>query len=138
MRKIMLSTLALASVMAVGVAQAEPLTLTSNQMDGVTAGGFAFVDAFKNVNIKENIFKRVDIKKTVLKNQKVNVEGFFAEADSGANCIGFGCQSTTFTITDVDSGKFSVDRFGFPIFNPGFATSVSGSEAAASGLVTNN
>jgi hypothetical protein len=138
MKKIALSTLALASVMAVGVAQAEPLTLTTNQMDEVTAGGNAFVDAVKNVNIKENILKRVDIKKTVLKTQNVNVQGFFAEADGGANCIGFGCQSTTFAITDVNSGTFSLDRFGFPTFEPGFATSVSGSEAAASGIVTND
>src|SRR5262245_49025547 len=52
MKKLALSGLVLAAAMAVGTAQAEPLTLSADQMDGVTAAGVGFVkfDAFvKNV-----------------------------------------------------------------------------------------
>jgi hypothetical protein len=120
MRKLALSGLALGAAMAVGTAQAEPVTLSANQMDQVTAGGFAFVDGFVNVNIRENVHKTVDIFKVVQKFQFVDVQGYFAEATGGANCSGHGCQALTFAITDVSA-------------KGGFATSLSGSESATSG-----
>ena len=120
MRKLALSGAALGAAMAVGTAQAEPLTLSADQMDQVTAGGFAFVDAFANVNITERIDKDVLITKTKDILQIVNVLGYFAEASGFANCqkgTGPGCEALTFAITDVNGSA-------------GYATSASGSEAA--------
>jgi hypothetical protein len=110
--------------MAVGTAQAEPLTLSADQMDEVTAAGFgvARFDAFlfKNINVNKN----VNIQKNVQKFQDVFVRGFFGEADAFANCFdaaAFGCQATTEALTDVNSST-------------GEVTSVSTAEAATSGF----
>jgi hypothetical protein len=118
MRKLALSSLALGAALAVGTAQAEPLTLSDGQMDDVTAAGFAFVDGFVNVNVQENVFKTVDIFKIKQVLQLVDVQGYFAEATGAANCSGSsGCEALTFAITDVgEAGQF--------------ATSLSGAESA--------
>lgn len=122
MYKLAATTFAFGTVLAVGAAQAEPLTLTTDQMDNVTAAGFAFVDGQLNVRITEDILKRVDVLKRIDKFQFVDVEGYFAEANGGANCFSpFGCQSTSFSIVDVHHTS-------------GFATSVSGAEAATDGF----
>jgi hypothetical protein len=126
MSKVALSGLALGAAMAVGTAQAEPLTLSADQMDEVTAAGFGFVDfdAFLDKDI--NVTKTVNIDKTVTKFQDVFVFGLFGEADAFANCFdasGFGCQATTETFTDA------VAEFDFAE-----VTSVSTSEAATSGF----
>jgi hypothetical protein len=124
MSKVALTSLALGAAMAVGTAQAEPLTLSADQMDQVTAAGdgFAhfdatlFVDTF--VNKQEFIFKEVQ------KFQDVFVFGYFGQADAFANCFdgaGFGCQAVTFSATDVNSSSSEV-------------TSVSQAEAATSGF----
>src|SRR5918992_1197518 len=126
MSKLVLSGLALGAAMAVGAAQAEPLTLSADQMDEVTAAGFGFAqfDAFLNKDI--NVNKQVNIQKLVEKFQFVEVFGLFGEADAFANCFdatGFGCQATTETFTDAVA-----DFFGAEV------TSVSTSEAATSGF----
>jgi hypothetical protein len=82
MSKVALSGLALGAAMAVGAAQAEPLTLSADQMDEVTAAGtgFAQFDAVlsKDINVK----KDVNIQKEVQKFQDVFVFGLFGEADA--------------------------------------------------------
>jgi hypothetical protein len=126
MSKLALSGLALGAAMAVGTAQAEPLTLSAGQMDQVTAAGFGVVDfdAFldKIVNVDKNVF----INKEVHKFQDVFVQGFFGEAEAFANCFdaaAFGCEAITESFTDVINaeGEWEV-------------TSVSTSEAATSGF----
>jgi hypothetical protein len=128
MSKLALSGLALGAAMAVGTAQAEPLTLSADQMDEVTAAGFGFAEfqAFLNKDI--NVTKTVNIDKTVTKFQDVFVFGLFGEADAFANCFdasGFGCQATTETFTDAVSG--------FEGTSAAQVTSVSTSESATSG-----
>jgi hypothetical protein len=122
MRKFALSGLALGAAMAVGTAQAEPLSLSTDQMDVITAAGYAYVEAMKIVNIDENVHNLTDILKIKQVIQDVDVRGYFAHADGAANCVGFsGCEAGSFAITDVSVFK-------------GMATSVSGSEAATSGF----
>jgi hypothetical protein len=128
MSKLALTSLALGAAMAIGTAQAEPLTLSADQMDEVTAAGFGFVDfdAFLDKDI--NVTKTVNIDKTVTKFQDVFVFGLFGEADAFANCFdasGFGCQATTETFTDAVSG--------FEGTSAAQVTSVSTSESATSG-----
>ena len=122
MRKLALSGLALGAAMVVGTAQAEPLDLSADQMDQVTAAGYAFVQADKYVNINEKVRNTTDIFKLKQVLQFVDVKGYFAHADGAANCIGsVGCEAGSFAITDVNAFE-------------GMATSVSGSEAATSGF----
>ena len=126
MSKVVLTGLALGAAMAVGTAQAEPLTLSADQMDQVTAAGSGFVDfdftVFKDVfaNKEEHIFK------DVFKSQEVFVQGFFGQADAGANCFdaaAFGCEAITESFTDVVNAP-----------NAWQVTSVSMAEAATSGF----
>lgn len=117
----MLKTTALliaGSAMVVGVAQAEPLTLSDGQMDIVSAAGPAYVDAYKNVDIHENINKHVNIKKYKDIRQHVDLFGYYADADGAANCFGPHCETLTFAITDTNAFEY-------------YSTSVSGSESAA-------
>ncbi len=128
MKKILLPALALGAMSS--AALAEPVAMTKAEMDEVTASGYAFVDAEKFVDIHENIDKKVKIDKFKDIVQKVDVQGYFAEADAGANCLGYGCESLTYAITDVNSFE-GFTELGTPY---GYATSVSGSEAAAPGF----
>ena len=110
------------TALAISAAQAEPLTLSVDQLDQVTAAGYAFVDGTLNVRINEDINKRVWIDKFIKKFQFVDVEGYFAEANGAANCFGsYGCQATSYGIADVHHGE-------------GYATSVSGAEAVTDGF----
>jgi hypothetical protein len=127
MRKLALTGLALGAAMAVGTAQAEPLTLSADQMDEVTAAGFGFAsfEAFLNKDI--DVTKNVNIQKLVDKLQIVDVVGLFGESDAFANCFdasGVGCQAVTETFTDAVSGFEGTAQ----------VTSVSLSEAATSGF----
>jgi hypothetical protein len=120
MRKLALSGAALGAAMAVGTAQAEPLTLSADEMDTVTAGGPAFIDADAKVNLFERIDKDVFITKYKDVFQIVNVLGYFSEANGLANCFsggGPGCEALTYAITDVNAST-------------GYATSASGAESA--------
>jgi hypothetical protein len=132
MSKLALSGLALGAAMAVGTAQAEPLTLSADQMDQVTAAGFGFVDFDAFLDKVINVEKNVLIQKEVFKFQEVLVEGLFGEADAFSNCFdasGFGCQATTESFTDAIAG-FAEDG-ETPTAQ---VTSVSLSEAATSGF----
>ncbi|MGI9487509.1 MAG: hypothetical protein ACR2RF_16850 [Geminicoccaceae bacterium] len=106
------------SAMIVGVAQAEPVMLTEGQMDVVSAAGPAYVDAKKTVYIDENIHKDVKIRKHKDIYQRVDLFGFYADADGAANCFGAHCETLTFAITDTNALEY-------------YSTSVSGSESAA-------
>jgi hypothetical protein len=134
MSKVALTSLALGAAMAVGTAQAEPLTLSADQMDQVTAAGFGFAEFFANLEKTINVNKTVTIDKTVTKFQDVFVFGLFGEADAFANCYdasGFGCQAVTETFTDAVSG--------FEGTSAAQVTSVSLSESATSGaFILNN
>jgi hypothetical protein len=129
MNKLVLSGLALGAAMAVGTAQAEPLNLSADQMDQVTAAGFGFVDFDAFLDKEINVQKNVQITKLVEKFQDVQVFGLFGEADAFSNCFdasGFGCQATTESFTDAVSG--------FEGTSAASVTSVSLSEAATSGF----
>lgn len=122
MKKLWLSAAALGAAMAVGTAQAEPLTLSGDQMDQVTAAGDGFANFKATLHKDVDIHKKVDIDKKVKKFQDIFVLGYFGEADAFANCFdggNFGCQAIAESFTDVDRLK-------------GMVTSVSLSEAAAS------
>lgn len=108
MHKVVLAGLAMSTAMAVG-AQAEPLTLSGNQLDKVTAAGAANVTTQvlsqlqKLVNIQEN----VNVNKFV--NSSVATFGNLAMANSDANCSHgfFGCVAQTTTVTDVNFNPFA-------------------------------
>lgn len=98
--------------LSIGMANAEePLTLNADQMDQVTAGGFAFVDVELIVTKFKDIFENVN--KFVVKevNAVVDVEGFLADAEAGANCFGFNCLAETLTITDSRADLFTATAF---------------------------
>jgi hypothetical protein len=98
---------------------AEPLTLSTDQMDQVTAAGYAFVDGVFYTQVHEYVDKMVHVDKRLDVYQDIRVKGYFAEALAGANCHGQGgCMALTYTVTDV--GK-------------DYATSISASESATSG-----
>jgi hypothetical protein len=129
MSKLALSGLALGAAMAVGTAQAEPLTLSADQMDQVTAAGKGFADFEAFLKKEINVTKKVDIDKLVKKLQKIEVFGLFGESDAFANCFdaaGFGCQAVTETFTDAVAGVDGTSAAQ--------VTSVSLSEAATSGF----
>jgi hypothetical protein len=122
MSKLALSGLALGAAITVGTAQAEPLTLSADQMDQVTAAGegFATFNATLTKDIQVN--KQVNIQKQIEKFQDIFVFGYFGEADAFANCSDggtFGCQAVTEAFTDV-------------VTETGTVTSVSLAESAAS------
>ena len=58
------STLLVGTVFAVGVAQAEPLTLTEDQMDQVTAAGFGAVNFQWALNKNKNANTNINFTKT--------------------------------------------------------------------------
>jgi hypothetical protein len=103
MNKVVLAGLAMSTAMAVG-ASAEPLTLSGDQLDKVTAAGVADILAQvqflsqKQVQIQE----QVDVNKFV--NGSVLTFGNIAMANSDANCSHgfFGCIAETATVTDVN------------------------------------
>jgi hypothetical protein len=103
MNKVVLAGLAMSTAMAVG-AHAEPLTLTGDQLDKVTAAGSA--DVFTFVDVEKfkftDVFETVDIFKIVDSN--VFTFGNLAIAQSDANCSHgfFGCTAESQTVTDVN------------------------------------
>jgi hypothetical protein len=130
MGKLVLAGLALGAGMAVGTAQAEPLPLSADQMDEVTAAGVGFVDFTATLDKTINVDKNVNIQKVIEKFQDVFVFGLFGESDAFANCFdssGFGCQAVTETFTDAIAGVDGTD-------GASQVTSVSLSEVATSGF----
>jgi hypothetical protein len=129
MSKLALTSLALGAAMAVGTAQAEPLTLSADQMDEVTAAGTGLAQFDAILNKQITVTKDVNITKLVEKFQDVFVIGLFGESDAFANCFdasGFGCQAVTETFTDAVAGVDGTSAAQ--------VTSVSLSEAATSGF----
>jgi hypothetical protein len=111
MRKFALSGLVLGAAMAVGGAQAEPLTLSADQMDQVTAGGFGSVefDAFVTNFLDSEKFIFFDKFATVF--AEIDVDGWLADAEAGANCFGFGCTAETKTLADARADLFTGTAF---------------------------
>jgi hypothetical protein len=103
MNKVVLAGLAMSTAMSLG-AQAEPLKLSGDQLDKVTAAGVADVDTFVNVFKTKfvDVFEFVDVQKFV--NSSVFTFGNLAMAQSDANCSHgfFGCVAETQTVTDVN------------------------------------
>jgi hypothetical protein len=123
MSKLALSGLALGAAMAVGAAHAEPLTLSADKMDQVTAAGNGTANFDATLNTDINVNKQENIQKQVEKFQDVFVFGYFGQADGFANCSdggAFGCQAVTGGYVDV-------------VTETGTVTSVTQAEAAASG-----
>jgi len=114
MHKIILAGLAMSTAMAVG-AQAEPLKLSGDQLDKVTAAGtadvFTFVDVLKTK--VTDVLETVDIFKIV--NSTVFTLGHLALAQSDANCSHgfFGCTAETQTVTDVNFNPAANGTGGF-------------------------
>lgn len=103
MKKFMLSGAALGVAMAVGAAQAEPLTLSTDQMDQVTAGDFVYAD----VSFRKDVYVRdyQDVYKTVF--GFVFLDGNQAEANAVGQAFGSDtlAQSLTITYTDPFSSQ---------------------------------
>jgi hypothetical protein len=115
MKKLVLSGLVLGAAMAVGTAQAEPLTLSAGEMDGVTAAGEGSVkfDAFvKNVY---DSFKDINLKKYANVEVETDIDGWLADAEAGSNCFGFGCTAETKTLADTDFTKYSAVAYSSSI-----------------------
>jgi hypothetical protein len=107
------STLLVGTVFAVGVAQAEPLTLTEDQMDQVTAAGFGAVNFQWALTKNKNANTTINFTKTAVVRSNVSVQGYLADAEAGADCFGFGCVAETLTGTETDAFGIT-NRFGFP------------------------
>ena len=95
-------------------------------MDQVTAGGFGFVDVELIVTKFKDVFENVN--KEVNKNVvvEVNVNGFLADAEAGANCTALNCVAETLTITDARADVFTATAYSeslsagtpFPVLTP--------------------
>jgi hypothetical protein len=112
MHKVVLAGLAMSTALTVG-AQAEPLTLSGDQLDKVTAAGaanvFTTVDVFKT-KLTE-VLETVDVLKIV--DSSVFTDGNLAMAQSDANCSHgfFGCTAETQTVTDVNFNGTGTEGF---------------------------
>jgi hypothetical protein len=115
MKKLALSGLVLGMAMAVSAAQAEPLTLSEGQMDGVTAGGFGFVqfDAFVQNNFHS--MKNINFDKDARVDVQTDIDGWLADAEAGANCFGFGCTAETKALSDARADSFTATAFSSAI-----------------------
>lgn len=105
MNKLALSALVLGSAMAVTAAQAEPLTLTTDQMDTVTASGFGFASFDAFVFAHKKFDTDIDFDKHARVDSKVDAKGYLADANAVSNCAGWGCTAETFTGADTDAFK---------------------------------
>lgn len=130
MKKTALS-LAVGAALAMNVAIAEqPVPLTEDQLDGVTAAGFGFVEFEVFIDFDKDV--NIDIDKDVFQDIQytVNANGYIAEADAAANCSHFSdCKATTLTATDVNLNDF-FNGTGLP-----YTTSVSESGSYAPSLI---
>lgn len=103
MNKLVLAGLAMSTAMAVG-AQAEPLILSGDQLDKVSAAGQLNILSQVQSQLQKvvNIQETVNVNKTV--NSAVATFGNLAMANSDANCSHgfFGCVAQTATATDTN------------------------------------
>ncbi len=104
MNKLALSALVLGSVMAVTAAQAEPLALTTAQMDTVTASGKGFASFDGNIYARKDFDTDIDFDKRARVDSKVDAKGYLADANAVSNCAGGrGCTAETFTGADTNA-----------------------------------
>jgi hypothetical protein len=115
MSKFALSGLALGAAMAVGAAQAEPLTLSADQMDQVTAGGFGSVEFDAFVNNFYFSDKFINFEKFAFVEVENDIDGWLADAEAGANCFGFGCTAETKTLADSNWETFEAVAYSSSI-----------------------
>ena len=114
MNKVVLAGLAMSTAMSLG-AQAEPLTLSGDQLDMVTAAGSGFVnfdvDFMKDKTV--NITEFVNIQKLV--NSNVTTFGHLSLAEADANCSHgfFGCTAQALTATDTKFNPTTNGTGGF-------------------------
>jgi hypothetical protein len=106
MKTLALSGLVLAAALAVGTAQAQPLTLTANQMDGITAGGNGFANFNLTLNKNANLNTNIRFNKFANVQTTVRTFGALADAEAGANCAGYFGGCTAETVTAADSNAF--------------------------------
>jgi hypothetical protein len=119
MSKLAASGLVIGTVFAIGAAQAEPLTLTADQMDQVTAAGFGAAAFNANLAANKAVNTAINFRKLAEVRISVFGSGYLADAEGFANCAGFfTCTAETFTGADADAFR-------------GVGTSVSQSVAAA-------
>lgn len=96
-----LGAMALASGMTLANAD-EPITLSLDQMDQVTAGGYGFVIFDYDIHTHTNINTHVNVDINKLVTAQIYVVNHLADAQAGANCSAYiGCIAETFTATDV-------------------------------------
>ena len=98
-----LTAIAGASMVALSAAAFadQPVVLSEQALDGVTAAGFFSYDldivkvvtVDKNINL--NVFKNVGV--------FVDVNGVLADAEAAADCFGFNCLAETETLAQVDT-----------------------------------
>jgi hypothetical protein len=109
MKKFVLSGAVLGVAMAIGTAQAEPLTLSETAMDQVTAG-MAFVPTkYYRVDLRvdHNVRKRVDVK------VRKDVESYFfgsgnvGDAEAYAEAFGHTTLAETLTVSNAYQGRSS-------------------------------
>ena len=100
MKKFALSGAVLSVAMAIGAAQAEPLTLSSDQMDQVTAGAniYSTLSFRKNVDVRE----RLTIDKAVF--AFAFVDGHIANANGTAQAFGRNTLAEALTVTYTAPG----------------------------------
>ncbi len=104
MNKLAWSGLILGSAMAVTAAQAEPLALTTDQMDTVTASGFGFASFDADVFARKDFDTDIDFNKRARVDSRVHARGYLADANAVANCAGRrGCTAETFTGADTNA-----------------------------------
>lgn len=105
MNKLALSGLVLGSAIAVTAAQAEPLTLTTDQMDTVTASGSGFASFDARVFARKDFDTDIDFNKRARVDSQVHAKGYLADANAVSNCAGHGCTAETFTGADTNAFK---------------------------------
>ena len=104
MKKLALSGLALGTALvAVGTAQAQPLTLATDQMEQVTAGGYFDLD----VNVYKDLDKSeyLDVFKSVFAG--VFIKGNLSDAEAGSQAYGSNTLTETLTLTNADQRGYS-------------------------------
>jgi hypothetical protein len=129
MKKLALSGLVLAAAMAVGTAQAEPLTLSAGQMDGVTAGGSGFVEFNAFVENFYNSDKNIFFDKVANVHTESDIDGWLADAEAGANCFGIGCTAETKSLADANFETFSGTAFSSSVAASDFPEMMDGGDA---------
>jgi hypothetical protein len=93
--------------LGIGTAVAEPVSLTGDRLDGVTAGTYksppVAIDVYKNVAV--NLYKNINVFNNLY--SAPYVKGNFADAEAAANAYGKDTFSETLTFGEVAEGYYS-------------------------------